>query len=116
MNEVIMDKENIRALIDTLKVSETYDQSRYTHFHNCETPACIAGHAVALSGELVDALDYGTMEETAASFMGISFSDASGMFEAAPLSNSEPTREDAVAMLEHFLETGEVDWERLSQD
>ena len=116
MNKVIMDKENIRALIDTLKVSETYDQSLYTHYHDCETPACIAGHAVALSGELVAALDYGTMEETAASFMGISRRVADWIFDGSPLPNSDPTREDAVAMLEHFLETGMVDWERLSQN
>ena len=113
MNKVIMNKENIRELINALKVSETYDQSVYTHYHDCESPACIAGHAVALSGELIDALDYGTIDECAANWMGISRWVAAGIFDSKPL-KSRPTREDAVAMLEHFLETGGVDWERLS--
>lgn len=119
-----MNVENFRLLIDTLKVSDAYDQSMFSH--DCGTPACIAGHAAALAGFdmyhedenhfvdindgecYLDGVRY-DVEEVAAEWLEIDHpDDIQGMFYSRCYPTT--TKEEAIAMLEKYIETEEVDW------
>lgn len=84
---------------------------------NCDTVACIAGHAYLLATgfslqRAIDETDAGTIETVAAEFLGLSHDQASDLFFDLPpeMALTEVTSEQAVAALRHLLATGEVSW------
>ena len=112
-----------------------YDQSAW--LHGCGTPACIAGWAAHLSLQDGESLvwcgptgtDVGVWSESsvplvigdtgavfdiahrAKEWLGLSRDEAQIMFEADPLPWGEPiSPDDAVAMLDHAIETGNIVW------
>ena len=117
-----MNRENIKKLIGALEESKTYDQARWCH--TCGSPACIAGHAAALAG----ATDMGNgrcavdgrtvfIDDTAIGWTGLDNRQSADLFSPIPFGNlSEATKADAIATLEHLLETGEVDWEAAEKE
>ena len=114
-----MNIENMRKLRDVIAESETYDQGRF--FHECGTPACLAGHAVILSKADAPVLSdwknaHGEhIARCAASWLGITDGQSIGMFAGEPF-DGEPcddrsaTKRDALAMLDRAIETGRIEW------
>ena len=133
-----MNKERILKLAKYLVVEpERYDQRNYFHemlgdvqydgsdAYDCDTPACVAGHAIFLFGtaeekEWINSDPFckgWRTEETAQQLLELNFEDAKDLFYADPFHSNGtlyPTAEQAVRTLNHFAETSEVDWE-LSQ-
>ena len=113
-----MKVDNIRKTIESLKASNTYDQDKY--YHNCGTPACIAGHAAIDSNSSFKYLvtgDVNTDElvDTACEWFGIkplSYEESELFGRVYLPDDSSPTKEDAVTMLENWIETGKIDWDK----
>lgn len=63
-----MNVENMRRVRDFIDDSDTFNMSIYTY---CRTPGCIAGHAAALVGHIVDIQDNMHVSYTAAKFLGL---------------------------------------------
>lgn len=87
------------------------------HFHACNTVACIAGWAYAIShpkispGRLAGAaLGAETIQRGAASFLGIGRDVAIWLFFPIAYDWGGITPAHAVAVLRHLARTGEVDW------
>ena len=112
-----MNVDNIRTTIESLRASTTYDQTEYND--DCGTPACIAGHAVIDAGLIlktnlgycydVEGVVY-DIEEAAATWLGFGGQRVADLFSIYPLGEKTVTKEDAIAVLENLIETGEVDW------
>ena len=121
----------VKALIEALRKSETFDQRIYyqTNFDKfgrwCNTPACIAGHAYFLSkgfgsSSVTDRIsnvnsDLTQIWVTAKKYLGLSNAGTMYLFDEEPLMDVggcplQPDNLDAIQVLEHLLETGEVDW------
>jgi hypothetical protein len=77
--------------------------------HTCGTCACIGGWTMALLGKTEDLLG---PEDDAGKLLGLSASQADKLFypHGTGKSYSEYTIPDAVAVLDHLLATGEVNW------
>ena len=127
-----MNVERLKQVRDVIASNpDQYDQGIFTH--KCGTPACIAGWAAHLSlqdgeqltwacvatGVQSDRVD--TIHNRAGKWLGLSPHDAVEMFDGAPLfvrkgdgyGYDEPTIQEALAMLDHAIETGEVVWRRV---
>ena len=127
-----MNAENLKQVRDVIASNpDQYDQGFYTH--RCGTPACIAGWAASLSlkpGEMLIASSVATegvgvflnsIHNRARMWLGLSPHDAGRMFNADPLVrcdggdyyHDKPTVLEALAMLDHAIEAGEVVWKEL---
>ena len=125
--------EQVKAAI--IANSDKYDQS--TWLHNCGTPACIAGWAASLSLQDDESLawyrptgPYGDLQwdqdiplvtnsageafdiaYRARKWLWLSGEEAETMFDSDPLHDGRiASPDDAVAMLDHAIETGNVVW------
>ena len=135
-----LNRENIRKLATVVENSETYDQrfikwgdislEARAHLlgeavagsaHPCGTPACIAGHAIAMQADddMQDDLDKLVVSwlDLAADWFGFRHKGyAMNLFDAYPLVidgiEYSPTPEIAAETLRHLADTGEVDWHR----
>ena len=109
-----MNVENMRKLRDTIAESETYDQGRF--FHECGTPACLAGHAVMLSKAEAPVLaDWKTAPVEyivgyAAAWLGITGGQSISMFAGEPCDDRSATKREALDMLNRAIKTGEIEW------
>ena len=74
--------------------------------HNCNTAACIAGWTCALFGEPDDDPNRLSAEE----HLGLTSSAGSALFLPTGWSSRQYTPGQAVAVLDHLIATGEVDW------
>ena len=110
-----MNKANIWKLADHIEQLDPreYDQSVFAH--DCGTPACVAGHALALAGRWEEAdggsegfaLPFGV----AMDWLGLDDVAAERLFVSYPWGRfDDATRQDAAATLRHLAETGEVRW------
>ena len=111
-----MDREHVLAVADAVEKSVTYDQDRFW-FERCGAPACIAGHAVALSGGQHAVMcgerksDIGRRTfVTAQAYLEISHDTAITLFICDGLRDPED-KHQAARTLRHLAETGEIDWE-----
>jgi hypothetical protein len=79
---------------------------------SCGTVACIAGHTLACLEP--DGTIPAMVSPKAAELLGLSTDEAFALFEGYDVANlddpDEITTADAVRVLDHLLETGEVDW------
>ena len=121
-----MNRKNIELLIKKLEYLEKndmdslYNQSHYTH--NCDTPACIAGHAIGLkiAGQLEGSDKINIKEvvvnkgnnytEVAGEWLGLEEYQSDMLFQSDPLGTYHVTIYDAIETLRHLLKTEEVDW------
>ena len=130
-----MNVERLRQVRDAIASDpDQYDQGHYVN--ECGTPACIAGWAVYLSLKPGETLDDGlvntrvgpfdTVHDRAKKWLGLTENESDEMFNAAPLWEYrgevrygcryyKPAVQDALAMLDHAIETGEVVWKALSR-
>ena len=115
-----MNREAIKELIEILKKTNTFDQTRFFNSGNpCGTPACIAGHALAMRGFIYYMTSPGMcvhpsapdsrffINEQAAEILGLDSWDAEELFSPWP----DVSKYDAVATLERLLDTGRVEWQ-----
>ena len=132
-----MNRENARKLATVIENSASYDQ-RFIRWgdvffdgegkkttaltHPCGTPACIAGHAVAMLADEMPQRDsrhnHAGWLDQAADWFGFRYWEdyAMNLFKAHPLViggiEYPPTPEIAAETLRHLADTGEVDWHR----
>lgn len=120
-----LNHEHIQSLIDILKVTSNdrdtgFDMSRYVHNYDtkCQTPSCMAGWAIWDSEgrpEYIKTLWYNCFS-TGRNWLGLSGVQAHALFvpwetvSAEPYDTSDIRTDQAIKVLEHLLETGEVDW------
>ena len=114
-----MKVENIQKVMESLKISETYDQMDWKH--DCGTPACIFGHAAALAKNTNDLseLSHAEIEDIGREYMGIDPVMSLDLCKSSPYGRcidldpvQEPTTKQAIAVLDHLIHKGEVDWKR----
>ena len=114
-----MNIDNIRKTIESLKASKTFNQAHF--LHSCGTPSCIAGHAAADAGisyKRVPGSNFNvaeTIKTAAAVWFGIypDSEEANKLFFTIDPNDIVTTKEEAIAVLENFIETGRVEWERV---
>ena len=125
-----MNTENLITLRNHLQTSTTYDQREW--FHDCGTPACVAGHAAALALGANNFYDWSAKEEDhltlvqriqieAEDWLELEEREADVMFDSHPyykfpLVTGEPiprkaTKEDAIRMLNWAIDNDEVKWD-----
>ena len=115
-----MNKDRILKLADYIENSKTYDQRIW---HYCNSPACIAGHAVELFADDFDKFNSYTsiyyitnkgsrafIDDAAQELLGLSDDDAFRLFEEDD-DYENPSNKDAALMLRRFAETGRIIWE-----
>ena len=125
-----MNRENILAVADAIEnqsipdlgfnmggfIVETGDDWQDKSGRSCGTVACIAGTAHVLrTGDRTighNVRDYDCTPD--AEWLGLTEDEADGLFFAVSASANlyEITPSQAVSVLRHLAETGEVDWER----
>lgn len=120
-----MNKENILAVadaIENLSISGLkFDMCVSFYAENCQTVACIAGWAFVLEhGGVEKARKMGLYDVSyqAASWLGIDHTQQMELFrfhgrsipELDGLDLGDVTSEQAVKVLRHLAESGEVDW------
>ena len=132
-----MNKELLQKVRDRLAdESVYYDQGDYWCAPNlgridleqvtkgkefCGTPCCIAGHAIAEAGiDKAYEVRNKDFPNAAEVILDLTPDEANVMFDATPIRDDddyyecrESTREEALAMLDHAIETGEVKWETI---
>ena len=101
-----MNVDNIRTTIESIRRSETFDQNTFDH--DCGSPGCVVGHALIDAGfDLNDV----AMRNEASQWFGIDPDLVIELFNGYRDEEEMPiTKEDAIAVLENLIETGEVDW------
>lgn len=124
-----MNRENILAVADAIEKHSIPDlgfnmtmwldrhpfPGQDTSGHNCGTTACIAGWAAAVSLGAADVeqvekhLPF-SVRQTAKQYLALSIDQANALFEGFSTGEEEPSQ--AVSVLRHLAETGEVDWNR----
>lgn len=78
--------------------------------HNCGTTACIAGWAVAvMNGGVIPEVGV-PIQDDAEKYFGLNWTDGEDLF--VNWVGKSPTPAEAVIVLRHLAETGEVDWDR----
>ena len=103
-----MNTDKILRLADFIEASETYNQA--TYFNICGTPACIAGHAVAL---FIGIGNYPfNMWGTAMHLLGFDSHTAAKVFNPR---DPEPTAKEAAEMLRFLVEYKTVRWGEKAQ-
>lgn len=121
-----MNRERIEALIVALRTATPpkgmagFDMSRYRASRNqdgflrddpCGTIGCIAGWTCALAGIIPE--DRGGIPRVARRLLGLDFGVAVNLFIPAPIPHDQYrdiTPAQAADVLQHLLDTGEVDW------
>ena len=104
-----MNIKNIQRVRNVIEAHpDQYDQEDF--FHDCGTPSCIAGHAV-FHRDYAIALNR-SVYTIARDQFGISSTAAKQLFHGAPYGVEElpPTPAEALGVLDHLIETGEVKW------
>lgn len=118
-----MNRENIKKVRDVIAAlpperfdmgdvayhrgrGEVLPQNR-TVLHNCNTAACIAGWTNALFGQ---PRSYRDGLNDAAQHLGLDPDEQRHLFCPVRYANGRTTAAQAVRVLDHLLETGEVDW------
>ena len=103
-----MNIQNLKRLRDVIAETETYNQVFV--FHECGAPACLAGHAAFLARQ--DDVPNSHLQAwgVAEEWLDLTMAQSNAMFASAPLWNYSTTKEDALAMLDRAIETGEVRW------
>lgn len=105
-----------------------FDMSRFLGAHDgrdndgtaisgpCNTAGCLAGWAVNLfiKNPTVHDLDTRSIAEVAGKILDLTGIEESALF--LPLSYAVRTREEAIAVLDHILETGKIEWPDLTLD
>lgn len=92
--------------------------------YDCGTPACIAGHAVAMFHELdlraplVEQLGMHTVCTLAEELLDLQMNQSIPLFmppetSADGIRMYDATPQQAAEVIEHFINTGEVDWQRV---
>ena len=108
-----MNVKRLRQLADHIESLPTgaYDQTRYLHF--CGSPACIAGHAVALfgSGRLPERI--GLYSGLACDLLDLDDDKGDALFSAFPPLGRDARPDDAARVLRHLAATGDVVWEEV---
>ena len=115
-----MNKENIRQLISVLENYEelTYDDlpvsfdmgSWINVKHDCETRACLGGHAAILSGQSFNSWSPRSVVGVASAWLGLDDEQSTLLFCPAVDHLEWVTREEAIETLKHLVETGKVEW------
>lgn len=110
-----MNKDRILALADLIEKqphTSEYDPAGFTMdnwVHSCGTPACIAGWAAWQASGEQKTINPEVVEDSAAAFLGISYSDGRRLF--TPRAEWKAiTPAIAASTLRRFAETGEVEW------
>ena len=115
-----MNVENIKRLIKHLQKEEVDYNQRFLRY-DCGSPACIAGHAAYLCNlektkrdKSVVRFEY--LNQTKIALEAEEFLEleqdamlADELFRPFPFGRA-PSKRDAIKVLEHLIETGEVDW------
>ena len=116
-----MNKDKIKKLITVLKEDTNYDQKQ---LFECDgSPLCIAGHTLVMEGWSAE--DFGGISRfkdvenawnTARDILGLTNKQSTWLFNPFPffffIFLKPVGKEDAIATLEHLLETGKVRWRR----
>ena len=110
-------QQNVMQLIECIKSEKYPFDMRETAVAECGTPGCIAGHAAAINPALREGMTWDVFP--VGKWLGMApeqaveaFFPAEGIWRAL----EGITREHALAMLRHYLVTGEVDWEKAMAD
>ena len=125
-----MNVEALKKARDCLAKSTTYDQAIWAH-QECGSPACVAGHIVVANGCRIERLNVHNLgarffavsddkateiELAAASIADLDDLEMADMFDGNVYcydeNNISPTKGEALAMLDHAIEHGEVRWPR----
>lgn len=116
-----MNKDNMRKLIDVLEDDDLlfyendpvyFDMCTYFYRNDCETAACIAGHAAILSDQ--EDIENSRVFYIARNWLDLTEQEAGDLFAPSHIEIEEITKAEAVETLKNFLETGKVKW-RLSR-
>lgn len=79
-------------------------------YHSCGTPACIAGHAIAMFGDQKD-FNQHNIKRDAQDILGLEASTATDLFYGTDdIDLYEITPMEAAEAIYKLVETGEVDW------
>lgn len=114
----------VRDLIASLS-DEQFDMGAYAEEEPCGTVACIAGWACIVAGVgNIHSLVGDDIHERAQRHLGLTTQAATNLFTPFPGYSADyqfawlqtPDRKQAVRVLDHLLETGEVDWPRALAD
>jgi hypothetical protein len=126
-----MNKENILKVADAIEnatlakehgigfnMVSFYDDESGVGFdhteYKCYTVACIAGWAAIMSGghETVRSPTPSDISKEAQNYLGLSLCEADDLFCASGtrVDMDDITSQDAVKVLRHLAETGDVDW------
>ena len=116
-------REHALAVAEAIeKHADRFRQDQWRH--TCGTPACIAGWSCALQHDKeqprqVNLNDYdgSDIKRKAAEALGLTPREASDMFQPEPYGEfgERPTAAEAVSVLRHYVETGEVHWPERKQ-
>lgn len=116
-----MNKENILAVADAIEGHKIpglgFNMEALVEIgwpdrsgENCTTVACIAGWAVCVRHNLpADPYSFGVLDD-AREWLGLSWSKASSLFSPVGFDYFATTPAQAVRVLRHLAETGDVDW------
>jgi hypothetical protein len=118
--------ENIRLVIEAIRTGDGHPEIGFNMYEytpvddvpdqsgrGCGTAMCIGGWAYTLStGEPANTDRRYGIRDIAADYLGLTIPDAGTLFyaEGAGQSTDDITADRAIAVLEHLIETGEVDW------
>ena len=110
-----MNKENILKLADHIERLAPEEFNQRVFAHDCGTPACIAGHALALAGRWGGGVEGSTEDHPiglAAKWLGIDKPTRALLFDTQPhgYATDYPSKEDAVATLRILAEHEVVAW------
>ena len=112
-----MNKQKLQSFIDYMKTvpESEYDQTQW--FHHCGTPACIAGHAAVFFGwghegysKVKKNEQMLLVSEAADKELGLSSNQSAWLFVGYPTDDDPVLVSQAVRVLQHLRDTGEVDW------
>ena len=130
-----MNVDNIKELIEVLKLSESYDQTKWLTLNDSESyyyPACIGGHVfwlmrkngyvyfdeqkekyLHINGNSIVSAD--VFQDILMEYLEID-KEQIVLFHSEPFGEETPaTKEDAIAVLENLIETGEVVWKKTNE-
>jgi hypothetical protein len=108
-----LNRENIRKVRDRIATldGERFNMGRWPNIeefaHDCGTAACIGGWAEFVNGR---AFPSGEKLEAVGRMFGVSTREADRLCFPPTWMDGVNTRAQAVAVLDHLIATGEVDW------
>lgn len=90
--------------------------------HVCGTVGCIAGHAIVIAMK-ENAIgkgftDYDSIIPAAGAYLDLTMYDARELFKARALNGNfdSVTKQQAINVLKHLRDTGDVDWDMMDSD